>query len=265
MRPVMHNIAVVLNEPRYSENIGAAARCCKNMGIRDLILVRPQNLEMEKVLKMATHEAVEVVNAMQTHDTLLNALADFQYAVGTTARVGRQRTPTDTPRQMAGRVAGLSQENRVALVFGSEKYGLTNEDLRLCHAVVNIPTADFSSINLAQSVMILCYEIFVCDLDVQVHIPRQATILELEGLFRHLEGLFVKIGLIRPENPDYWMGNVKKGLTRMGLTSRDVKIARGFCRQMLWAVAHGKCSDNPLPEPKPPNEKPPNEKPKVNE
>lgn len=248
MRAVMHNLAVVLNEPRYSENIGAAARCCKNMGVQDLILVRPQNLEMENVLKMATHEAVDVVNAMQIHDTLLNALAKFQYAVGTTARIGRQRASTATPRQMAAKVAELSQENQVALVFGSEKYGLTNDDLRLCHAVVNIPTADFSSINLAQSVMILCYEIFVCDLNVQVHLPKQATILELEGLFRHLEELFVKIGLIRPENPDYWMGNVKKGLTRMGLTSRDVKIARGFCRQMLWAVEHGKCKEDSLSE-----------------
>lgn len=248
MRAVMHNIAVVLNEPRYSENIGAAARCCKNMGIRDLILVRPQNLEMEKVFKMATHEAVNVVDNMRIYDTLLNALSEFQYAVGTTARIGRQRMPTATPRQMAGRVAELSQENRVALVFGSEKYGLTNEDLRLCHGVVNIPTADFSSINLAQSVMIMCYEIFVCDLDIPLYIPRQATILELEGLFQHLEELFLKIGLIRPENPDYWMGNVRKGLTRMGLTSRDVKIARGFCRQMLWAVGHGKYKDNPSTE-----------------
>lgn len=248
MRAVMHNIAVVLNEPRHSENIGAAARCCKNMGIRDLILVRPQNLEMDKVLKMATHEAVEVVNVMRVHDTLLNALAEFQYAVGTTARIGRQRMCTATPRQVAAKVAGLSQDNRVALVFGSEKYGLTNEDLRLCNEVVNIPTADFSSINLAQSVMIMCYELFVCDLNIQVHVPRQATILELEGLFRHLEGLFLKIGLIRPENPDYWMGNVRRGLTRKGLTSKDVKIARGFCRQMLWAVEHGKCELNSLSE-----------------
>jgi len=236
MRAVMQNIAVVLTEPRYSENIGAAARCCKNMGIRDLILVRPQNLEMEKVLKMATHEAADVVNAMRVFDDLLNALAEFQYAVGTTARIGRQRAITHTPRQMAEKVAGISQENRVALVFGSEKYGLTNEDLRLCHAVVNIPTADFSSINLAQSVMIICYEIFVYDLEMNIHIPKQASILELEGLFKHLETLFLRIGLIRPENPEYWMGNVRKSLARLHLTSKDVKIARGFCRQMLWAL-----------------------------
>lgn len=247
MRVVMHNIAVVLNEPRYSENIGAAARCCKNMGIRDLILVRPQNLEMENVLKMATHEAVDVVNNMQIHDNLITALSDFQYAVGTTARVGRQRLTTHTPRQMAEKLVGISQENRIALVFGSEKYGLTNDDLRLCHAIVTIPTADFSSINLAQSVMILCYELFVCQLDVPIHVPKQASIMELEGLFQHMEELFLKIGLIRPENPEYWMTNVRKGLTRIGLSSKDVKIARGFCRQMLWALERGRKENEPLP------------------
>jgi tRNA/rRNA methyltransferase len=235
MKALMENIGVVLNEPKYPENIGAAARCCKNMGVRRLALVRPCDLNTEKILKMATHEAADVIENMAIFDDLEKAISPFNYAVGTTARTGRQRRPTGTPREMAPSIAALSQTNRIAIVFGSENFGLSNEDLYLCQAVVNIPTAGFSSINLAQSVMILCYEVFTAEATETGFKPRLASIMELEGMYRHLSEAFLSIGLINPDNPDHYMRNARRFLGRLELRSKEVKIVRGMCRQILWA------------------------------
>ncbi|MDA8162396.1 MAG: RNA methyltransferase [Desulfobacteraceae bacterium] len=236
MKAVMENIGVVLHEPRYPENIGAAARCCKNMGIQDLAVVHPHDMDREKMLKMATHEAAELIEGMPVYDSLEEAVSSFGYAVGTTARTGRHRRPSDTPRDMAGYIAALSQKNRVALVFGSEKWGLTNDDLRLCQSVVTIPTAGFSSINLAQSVMILCYEIFTAHAPELGFTPRLASIRELEGMYGHLKEAFLKIGLIDSQNPDHWMMNARRLFGRFELRAKEVKLIRGFCRQVLWAL-----------------------------
>ncbi|MGB9712282.1 MAG: RNA methyltransferase [Dissulfurimicrobium sp.] len=236
----MENIGVVLVEPKYPENIGAAARCCKNMGIWRLVLVRPHDLNREKMLKMATHEAAEIIYGMSVHDSLEEALSSFNYAVGSTARTGRRRRPTDTPREMAASVAALSHTNKVALVFGSEKWGLTNEDLCLCQSIVTIPTAGFSSINLAQSVMILCYEIFAADIQEPGFKPRLASLKELEAMYEHLKEAFLAIGLIDPKNPDYWIRNVRRLFARVELRSREVRLVRGLCRQILWATGRNR-------------------------
>ncbi len=233
---VLDNFCVVLYRPRYPENIGAAARCCRNMGIPRLIVVRPHRLEEERMLKMATHEAKDLIETMSVFDHLEEALAPFHYVVGTTARTGRQRRPTHTLRDLAERLVDLGLNNRIALLFGPENQGLTNSQLRLCQSLVTIPTAAFSSINLAQSVMIVCYEVFMASSPDKMTWPRLATTEELEGMYRHLKEVFLAIGLDNPQNPEYWTTNARRILGRHGLRPRDVKLIRGFCRQVLWAT-----------------------------
>jgi tRNA/rRNA methyltransferase len=179
MEADLDNFCVILHEPRYPENIGAVARCCRNMGIPQLIAVRPCRLNLEKMLKMATHEAADLIETMSLFDDLEDALAPFQHVVGTTARTGRQRLPTHSPWNIAKKLINLGTKNRIALLFGSEKCGLTNSQLRLCQSLVNIPTTTFSSINLAQSVMILCYELFIATGFEKKIQPKLATIREL--------------------------------------------------------------------------------------
>jgi len=233
MKADLDNFAVILHEPRYPENIGAAARCCRNMGIPRLITVRPQLLDQEKMLKMATHEAASLIHDMEVFDSLKEALAPFNFVVGTTARTGRQRQPTHTPRQMAEKLVGLSPKNRIALLFGSEKWGLSNAELCRCHALVTIPTSSFSSINLAQSVMILCYEIFNAGTEASIHQPKLATSREIENMFNHLETVFEAIGLMDKQNPEYWRIKLRRIFGRIELRSREVKFIRGFCRNIL--------------------------------
>lgn len=234
MQATKENITIVLNKPKYAGNVGAVARCAKNMGIEKICLVAGAHLSTEDMRPMATHVAAELVDNIRHCDTLEEALAGCQYVVGTTARLGSTRGPLVSPRQMAARLVDISQNNRIALLFGSEDRGLTNEDLRWCHLAVNIPTSGFSSLNLSHAVMILCYEILAAEVNQQAFTPQLATAGELEGMYGQIEIILQKIGFLHPENPAYWMMHIRRFLSRMPLQAREVKIIRGICRQLDW-------------------------------
>lgn len=231
----LSNMAVVLNRPRYPENIGAAARAMHNMGLRELIAVAPQNCDLTKILKMATHAAVEIVEKMQVFESLKQALSAFNYVIGTTARLGKQRQVIATPSRLAEMLIPMSQKNRIALLFGPEDKGLSNADIRHCHVLATIPTAEFSSLNLAQAVMIMCYQIFLAgQKEIPEPTPRLATRHELDGMYDQLRDILVRINYLNPDNPDYWMNRVRQFFTRMRLRAREVSIIRGVCRQIDW-------------------------------
>ncbi len=235
LRVNLQNIAVVLHRPRYPENIGAAARAAHNMGISRLIVVDPRDCDLTRILKLATHFAADLVEAMEVFEDLETALAPFQHIVGTTARVGSRRPAVSHPRKLAETLISISQNNLAALVFGPENWGLTNAELRLCDALVTIPTAGFASLNVAQAVMILCYEMLLASReDAPEFAPRLATRLELEAMYEKLKETLVNINFINAENPDYWMEHVRRFLSRVGMRARDVRMIRGICRQIEW-------------------------------
>jgi tRNA/rRNA methyltransferase len=231
----LENVAIVLAEPQISENIGSAARAMFNMGIKRLVVVNPVRCELSRVLKMATGPSIEVVEEMEVYDDLLRALGPFQYVVGTTARIGAQRPALSDPRSLGQYLIPLSQRNRVAILFGPEDRGLSNDQLRYCHTITHIPTASFSSLNLAQAVMIVCYEIFMASRDHETEpLPRLANRFELEGMYEHLRDVFIKIGFINSQNPEHWMLNIRRFFSRIPLRAREVRIIRGICRQIDW-------------------------------
>ena len=231
----LRNIAIVLIGTRYPENIGAAARAMLNMGIERLILVDPQNDDPARIRKMATHAASVVVEKMEVYDNLKAALADFHYVVGTTARLGGQRKVVSSPAKLAGKLIPLSDQNRIAILFGPEDRGLTNEDIRLCHTLVNIPTDRFSSLNLAQAVMIVCYELFrYTTKEPQAFVPRLANRHELDAMYAQLKEILIQISFINPDNPDYFLNNFRHFFNRLPLRAKEVQIIRGICRQIKW-------------------------------
>ncbi|MCL5406080.1 MAG: RNA methyltransferase, partial [Deltaproteobacteria bacterium] len=160
MKINLEHIAIVLDEPHYPENIGAAVRAAKNMGISRVLTVNPSGCDLTRILKTATHHAEDLVLGIEVYDRIEDALKGFQYVVGTTARRGSHRQSVRNPRQLARDLIPISHKNHVALLFGPEASGLSNEHIRYCDELVTIPTAEFSSINLAQAVMIMVYEIF---------------------------------------------------------------------------------------------------------
>jgi tRNA/rRNA methyltransferase len=231
----LENISIVLLRPRYPENIGAAARAVQNMGIGNLIVVNPLNYDLEKVLKLATHAAQDVVEKIRIYDDLNSALSQFQYIAATTARLGARRQVIQSPSRLAKHLVPISRENQIGILFGPEDRGLTNEDIWNCHVLVNIPTSEFSSLNLAQAVMVVCYELFKTSIKKSSgFIPRLAAHHELEGMYEQLKEILVRINFLNPENPEYWLNNIRQFFSRLPLRAKEVNLVRGICRQINW-------------------------------
>jgi len=231
----LSNVSVVLHRPRNPENIGAAARAVCNMGIDSLRIVAPEDEDRGRIERMATHAAKAIVENMSVYDSLSEALSGDQYIVGTTARLGGQRQNILSPSKMAEKLIPISARNRIALLFGPEDRGLTNEDIRFCHTLVSIPTASFSSLNLAQAVMVVCYELHKASPNKPVQPgPRLATRKELEQMYSQLKEILVRISYINPENPDYWISGMRRFFNRLPLRAKEVSIIRGICRQIDW-------------------------------
>lgn len=233
---LLSQIALVLVRPKIPENIGAAARIAWNMGITRLILVRDSLPEREQMAKMATHKAAHLIDNLEIYPSLPEALTDFTVVIGTTARRGRQRFVAQTPRQMVEALLPQLANNQVALLFGPEDTGLTNDDLKYCQMTSAIPTADFSSLNLAQAAAIYCYELhhgIIHASKDMTPIPQLATSFELESMYSLLEKSLFAIDFIEKVSHTYWMSNIRNFFGRMQLTSKDANIIRGISKRFL--------------------------------
>jgi tRNA/rRNA methyltransferase len=236
VRACLDRVAIVLFRPRLPENIGAAARAACNMGLNRLVVVEPQDLDRDRMAMMATGPATRLLEKMEVHDDLARALGPFQYIVGTTARLGGVRNDYFSPREMAARLVDISAHNDVALLFGPENWGLTNEELPFCHALVTIPTGECSSLNLAQAVMVMAYELFTALSPKPRYTPRLANSRELQAMYAMLQETLVKINFISHQNPEHWMFNVRRLFSRHGLRAREAQVIKGICRQIDWYV-----------------------------
>ena len=156
--------------------------------------------------------------------------------MGATARLGGVRTEYFSPREMAVRLVDITAANDVALLFGPENWGLTNDELPFCHALVTIPTGDCSSLNLAQAVMVMAYELFTAVSAKPHPTPRLANSRELESMYAMLQTTLVKINFISHQNPEHWMFNVRRLFARHGLRAREAQVIKGICRQIDWYV-----------------------------
>lgn len=238
MQDLMKSLVVVLVRPRFPENIGAAARAVANMGIGGLRVVSPLRLWDKPMRRLATEHGSPVLEAMERFENLEDALADCVAGVATTARLGTKRGRLLPPRQGADQVMAWARDGRVALVFGPEDRGLDTHEVDLCQISFRIPTAEMASLNLAQAVIVVAYEMRLCALEQNgqtTSAERQlASHQEVELLKSHLKEALVAIGAMLPENPDHFFRHIKNVLDRAGLSSREVRNLHGLARQILW-------------------------------
>ncbi len=243
---MLHDIRVVLVRPERGGNIGAAARALKNMGLRELVLVQPGPFDAAEAQRLA-HGAEDILAAARRVTSLPDALADCRWSVATTRRSGRHRVPHYTPRSFAAAVRAGARRRPLAVVFGPEKDGLTDADLALCHERLSIPCSDdHPSLNLAQAVLVVAYELFMEDAS-PADVPAggaqstpvassAATGAELDGMYDHLEEVLHEIGFVTPETAHHQMRAFRHLLARARLESADVTLLRGLWRQALWAA-----------------------------
>ena len=239
----LSNIRIVLIQTSHPGNIGAAARAMKTMGLSDLCLVNPVTYPDPQADAMASG-ADDVLNSAKVVSTLSEAVADCQHIVGTSARSQRTlRWSLLEPRECGQYAAKNSPNNKVAIVFGRERTGLTNEELELCHQLVHIPSnPDYSSLNVAAAVQILSYECRVAELDRQkadgadtTQVPLGNESLDeeivsaeaMDGFYEQLEALMIETDFLDPKNPRYLMRRMRRLYGRIQVTKSELNLLRG--------------------------------------
>lgn len=233
----MEHTRIVLVRPQGMMNVGSVARAMKNVGITELALVNPVASPSHPDARVMAVRAHDILEHALIFSRLTDAIADCTWVIGTTRRKGKGREGLTDPRQMALEIADIAQQNKVAVVFGPEDRGLSNRDLDLCQRLVTIPShEEFGSLNLAQAVMVICYEIYLAihQKEVSSGTRRLATSEELEGMYYHMEETLLRVGFLDQNNPKRIMAVLRRIFSRARLNPREVKILRGICRQADW-------------------------------
>jgi tRNA/rRNA methyltransferase len=227
----LSNLRVVLSRTSHPGNIGAAARAMKTMGFGDLALVAPRHFPDPDATAMAAG-AADVLSRARVFETLEGALADCALAVGFSARARELSHAPLTLRESAAPVLEATQEGRVALVFGNETSGLSNQELSRCQRFVTIPSNPaYGSLNLAAAVQLACYELAVAASAFAAPPARErsaASVGDVEGLFAHIEGAAIASGYLDPGKPGRFMERMRRMFARARLERHEVKLLRGL-------------------------------------
>jgi len=231
-------VRIVLVGTVHSGNIGAAARAMKNMGLRRLYLAAP----VEFPHREATYRAVQATDVLESAvvtASLAEAVTDCSLVIGTSARERRIQLPQLGPRGLGPLCLGERRGEEIALVFGREDSGLTNEELRLCHWHVHVPTSpDYSSLNLAAAVQLLCYELRMTALEQQGAMAAPdwdeplATVEGMERFYEHLEATLADIGFLNPAAPRQLMTRLRRLFNRVRLDQMELNILRGILTEV---------------------------------
>jgi TrmH family RNA methyltransferase len=239
-------VRIVLVETSHPGNIGAAARAMKTMGLHDLVLVRPRAEFPSEEATARAAGADDILASARIAASVDEAIGDCAFVAGASARLRSIVVPSANPRECAAEIWRKIPASRAALLFGNEQSGLTNEDLARCQQLVHIPTnPDYSSLNLAMSVQVLCYEVRMS----APNLPAAqgpttdappATANELEGFHAHLEKLLTESGFLHPEHQRQVKLKLRRIFQRAALDQNEISILRGMLTSLGPAKRYSK-------------------------
>ncbi len=228
----LDSIWMILVRPRFPENIGSVARAMKNMGLSRLAVVNGCSPLLANAYKLASG-AEDLLERAEEFLSLREAISEMGCVVGMTSRRRKERDPDLALEALARKLVPLSRKNEIGLVFGSEKEGLTNEELSLCHLYARIPSAEsFPSLNLAQAVMVVSYELFKASTEIPKREARLTRCEQQENMFGHMEKTLLRIGFLDPNNPKRIMRVLRRLFGRSQMDDRETQILHGIWSQM---------------------------------
>lgn len=239
--PALDNVVVVLVEPQDPINIGNTIRAMKNMGLTRLRLVNPNNFDT-RMVSISAPKAQDVIDATEVFEDLDAALADTVMAVALTARPRRARRPVERPREAAATVMKRAVDGPVALLFGREDSGLPNSALDRAHTLITIPTRpDYSSLNLGQAVLLMCYELsLVAQIAEPLPGPKRnfplATAGELDGMYGQIEETLWQIQFFKSGVSEGIVRTLKSIFNRADLDQRETRVLRGIFVEVVKYV-----------------------------
>ncbi|MFT6733572.1 MAG: TrmH family RNA methyltransferase [Polaribacter sp.] len=232
---MLDQIKVILSHTTHPGNIGATARAMKVMGLSKLRLVNPKHFPSAEATERASKASDLLTNA-EVFESTEQAISECRLVVGASVRTRSLSTRLVTPRELTTIIKENSENVPVALLFGTENSGLTNEELHLCHYQVYIPTnSDYSSLNLSQAVQLIAYEMRLAFSQVQ-QLPEQRVIdnervinrNQLDGLLNHLKGVMTNVGYLNIAHQKQIDNRLNRLFSRTDMTESEFKILRGF-------------------------------------
>ncbi|HGH6007310.1 TPA: tRNA (cytosine(32)/uridine(32)-2'-O)-methyltransferase TrmJ [Vibrio cholerae] len=240
---MLERVKVVLVGTTHSGNIGSAARAMKVMGLSQMVLVDPQCQVDAQAIALAAGASEIALNA-QIYPTLEAAVADCGLVVGTSARSRTLEWPMLDPRECGEKLISEANQHSVAMVFGRERTGLTNEELQLCHYHVCVPAnPEYSSLNLAMAVQLLSYEVRMAYLALQQS-SRSSTLQEeyprhqeLERFYAHLEQVIMQTEFISAQQPGQVMNKLRRMFTRARPEAQEINILRGILTSVQKSIS----------------------------
>ena len=225
------SVRFVLCETSHPGNIGAAARAIKTMGFNELVLVNPQTFPSDEAVARASGAADILANA-RVVDSLGAAIVGCGLVVGASARRRSLQWPELNPRECAAQALEVAHSGSVAIVFGTERSGLQNEQMDMCNALVYIPAnPDYSSLNLAAAVQLIAYELRFAQGQFE---PRQepefgpASADGMELFYEHLRRVMLASGFLKPDNPRQLMRKLRRLFNRARVDEHELQILRGL-------------------------------------
>jgi TrmH family RNA methyltransferase len=232
---MLEKLKIVLSHTTHPGNIGAAARAMKVMGLSALALINPRHYPSAEATERASKASDLLANANVFND-IESAIADCRLVVGTSARTRSLPSKLVTPRELAEIIKQSPQNVPVAIMFGTENSGLTNEELHRCHYHVYIPTnPEYSSLNLASAVQLISYEMRLAFSELK-HLPEQRVLEneeqitneQMQGLLAHFEKAMLATGYLNPKHPKQIDQRMNRLLAKAQVTESENRLLRGF-------------------------------------
>lgn len=243
----LSSIRIILVATSHPGNIGSTARAMKTMGLKSLYLVNPKSFPDYRAREMAAG-ADDVLEGAQVTASLEEALVGCQLILATSARPRGLDLPGLIPSSCAQLVANQADNTQIAIVFGREHAGLTNEELLKCHYHINIPSdPEYASLNLSQAVQIMAYELrmklLAPEAEVSLRKDNYAKAEEIEQFYSHLKEVFIETQFLKIANPRRLMQRVRRLFNRINLEKMEVNLLRGMLSQIQKSLNKAKNSD----------------------
>lgn len=231
---MLNRVKIILVGTSHPGNIGSAARAMKTMGLSQLVLVSPQKFPHHNAIEMASG-AIDILEEAEVVETLQEALEDVHLGIGSSARPRGIQLPMLTMDEFAPHIANQKNDANIAIVFGRERTGLTNEELACCDFHTMVPTnPEYGSLNLSQAVQLFCYELrqqYLRQNPEEMPQEKQlqlATSDELERMFAHLEETLLLTDFLATDQPNKVMAKLRRLFKRAHLEDTDVNLLRGI-------------------------------------
>lgn len=241
---IFSNIRVVLCQTSHPGNIGSTARAMKTMGLHRLYLVRPKHFPDGEAKSLAVN-AADVLDSAIVTATLEEAIADCQFVIGVSGKVRSLSQEVMTVREAAQKVHHIASQQQVALVFGTEMSGLSNAEADRCQILATIPAnPDYTSLNLAQAVQVMCYEVRMAITEGKLHYDEKQAELasqeDLERFYQHMQEVLAEIGYINPRAPKKLFERLRRIYARAKLEKEEVNLLRGILTLTVSPKKHTK-------------------------